>query len=66
MIATENLYLTADESKVVGIDSPDQAFLLAAIDSEVPQWAIDKFNLGKKAADPKANKAANPSENKKA
>lgn len=45
MIAKENLYLTADKSKVVDGKSTEQAFLLAAKGSEIPKWAVEKFNL---------------------
>ena len=80
VIAKENLYLTADQAKVVGVDSDEQAFLLAGKDCEIPKWAVEKFGLetgeppktkksAKKDEDDKAlesesNKADKPSENK--
>lgn len=78
--AAENLYLNADKTKVVGVDSPEQAFLLAGKGSEIPKWAVEKFGLesgtvsrkkaaagdtdGEKASGPTSNKAAKATENK--
>lgn len=45
VIAKENLYLTADRSKVVSEDSPEQAFQLIGKGSEIPAWAVEKFGL---------------------
>lgn len=73
MIARENLYLTADRSRLVDESSPEQAFLLAAKGREIPKWAVEKFGLrsgsvpadGKKASGPSENKAARANEDKK-
>lgn len=57
IIAKENIYLNADKSKVVGEDSPEQAFQLIGKGSEVPVWAVEKFGL-ENGEVPKSDKVA--------
>lgn len=66
-----SLWLTADKDKVVEDGSPDAAFLLGNEGTEVPDDEAERLGLtGKKAApaekqaEPVANKARKPAENK--
>lgn len=48
MIAKENYYYNADRSKIVGVESAEQAFLAFPKGSEIPADVVKKYGLGEK------------------
>lgn len=56
MKAEETLYYNADQSKLVGPDSDEQAFLAVPKGGEIPAEMVEKFKI-KDGKLPKAKKA---------
>lgn len=70
-IAPENLYINADQSKVVPVDSPDARFLLAAKGHPIPEERARRLGLldppvppEVKAVVPTEDKAVSPAQDK--